>query len=263
MSSGQHLSKELYDLIKSIGETRSKQEEDKIIQVDVQQLKQSISQKNIQPKKMKEYLIRAIYIEMLGHDASFAYIHSVNLCQDKNLIIKRIGYLSASLFLGPEDPLLVMIVSSLQKDLTSKNNYEVMAALTTVCKILSMSIVNALVDPVCKLLSHQSENVRKKAVMALHSILKISPSSVPELNDKIKRALCDRDPSVMAASLNLFHDFINNNPGKFKELTSSFVVILKQIIDHKLAREYDYHRIPAPWLQIKLLQILALLGAND
>ena len=31
MSSGSHLSKELLDLVKSIGESRSKQEEDKII----------------------------------------------------------------------------------------------------------------------------------------------------------------------------------------------------------------------------------------
>lgn len=36
MSSGAHLSKELHELIKQIGETRSKQEEDKIIILEAQ-----------------------------------------------------------------------------------------------------------------------------------------------------------------------------------------------------------------------------------
>ena len=45
-------------------------------------------------------MIRAIYIEMLGHDASFAYIHAVNLAQSKILSIKRIGYLACNLFLN-------------------------------------------------------------------------------------------------------------------------------------------------------------------
>ena len=69
MSSGSHLSKELLDLVKSIGESRSKQEEDKIIVAEAQILKQKFQEKNLPEKKLRELLIRAIYVEILGHDA--------------------------------------------------------------------------------------------------------------------------------------------------------------------------------------------------
>ena len=77
-----------------------------------------------------------------------------------------------------------------------------------------------------------------------------------------RQALCDKDPSVMGASLNFFQTILETeaNRVQYKDLISSFVVILKQIIDHKLPRDYDYHRMPAPWYQIKLLEILATLG---
>jgi AP-4 complex subunit epsilon-1 len=41
------------------------------------------------------------------------------------------------------------------------------------------------------------------------------------------------------------------------------VSILKQITEHRLPRDFDYHRIPAPWIQMDLLRILAVLGRGD
>jgi len=65
-------------------------------------LKDKFNERKIDEKKMRELLIRALYVEMLGHDASFSHIHAVNLTQSKNLLVKRIGYLACSLFINDD-----------------------------------------------------------------------------------------------------------------------------------------------------------------
>ena len=52
-------------------------------------------------------------------------------------------------------------------------------------------------------------------------------------------------------------------PANYKDLVPSFVSILKQITEHRLPKDFDYHRIPAPWIQMQLLRILATLGQAD
>ena len=75
--------------------------------------------------------------------------------------------------------------------------------------------------------------------------------------------ICDKDPSVMGASLGLLHAMIIDTPNNFKDLVPSLVSILKQVADHRLPKEYDYHRVPAPWIQMHLLRMLAVLGRGD
>ncbi|CAK9053119.1 AP-4 complex subunit epsilon (AP-4 adaptor complex subunit epsilon) (Adaptor-related protein complex 4 subunit epsilon) (Epsilon subunit of AP-4) (Epsilon-adaptin) [Durusdinium trenchii] len=166
--SGGHLSKEFFELVKSIGESRSKQEEDKIIVGEIAILKQHLS----------EYMIRAVYAEMLGHDASFAYIHAVKLTHEKNLFAKRIGYLTCNLFLHKDHELMLLLINTMQRDLQSANHIEVCSALASVCRLVNLEMIPAISPLVFKLLSHPQEAVRKKAIVAVHKFFKIVPEAV-------------------------------------------------------------------------------------
>lgn len=66
---------------------------------------------------MKELVVRAIYVEMLGQDASFAYIKAVELCASTAISQKRIGYLASALCLSPDHEFRFMLVNQIQRDM--------------------------------------------------------------------------------------------------------------------------------------------------
>ncbi|XP_010909540.1 AP-4 complex subunit epsilon isoform X2 [Elaeis guineensis] len=256
-------SKEFLDLVKSIGEARSKAEEDRIILREIETLKRRIAEPDVPRRKMKEYLIRLVYVEMLGHDASFGYIHAVKMTHDDSLLLKRTGYLAVTLFLNEDHDLIILIVNTIQKDLRSDNYLVVCAALTAVCKLINEETIPAVLPQVVELLGHSKEAVRKKAVLALHRFYQRAPNSVSHLISNFRKRLCDNDPGVMGATLCPLFDLIKEDINSYKDLVVSFVSILKQVAERRLPKTYDYHQMPAPFIQIKLLKILALLGGGD
>ncbi|KAK9077851.1 hypothetical protein SSX86_006189 [Deinandra increscens subsp. villosa] len=256
-------SKEFLDLVKSIGEARSKSEEDRIVLREIETLKRRINEPDIPKRKMKEYIIRLVYIEMLGHDASFGYIHAVKMTHDDSLLLKRTGYLAVTLFLNEDHDLIILIVNTIQKDLKSDNYLVVSAALNACCKLINEETIPAVIQQVVELLGHPKEGVRKKAVMALHSFHQRSPSSVNHLISNFRKRLSDNDPGVMGATLFPLYDLITIDVNSYKDLVASFVNILKQVAERRLPKTYDYHQTPAPFIQIKLLKILSLLGSGD
>lgn len=212
---------------------------------------------------MKEFIIRLVYVEMLGHDASFGYIHAVKMTHDDNVLIKRTGYLAVTLFLDENHDLIILIVNTIQKDLKSDNYLVVCAALNAVCRLINEETIPAVLPQVVDLVNHPKEAVRKKAIMALHRFYLRSPSSVSHLFSNFRKKLSDNDPSVMGAALCPLYDLITVDANAYKDLVVSFVSILKQVTERRLPKSYDYHQLPAPFIQIKLLKLLALLGSGD
>ena len=74
----------------AIGECKSKAEEDRIISQELELLKQRLSDPKLDKTRGKEYMIRLIYCEMLGHDASFAYVKALQFASDPNIHTKKV-----------------------------------------------------------------------------------------------------------------------------------------------------------------------------
>lgn len=81
---------EFDNLIKGIGECKSKAEEDRIIGQEVEVLKQRLSDPKLDKSRGREYMVRLIYCEMLGHDAGFAYIKALQFASDANIHTKKV-----------------------------------------------------------------------------------------------------------------------------------------------------------------------------
>ncbi|XP_038669221.1 AP-4 complex subunit epsilon-1 [Scyliorhinus canicula] len=250
-------------LIRGVTELVSKQDEEKLIKKELAALKEQVSTPTTSLKQMRECLVRLIYCEMLGYEATFGYIHAIKLAQQGSLMEKRVGYLAVSLFLNESHELLLLLVNTVLKDLQSTNLLEVCMALTVASQLFPPDMIPAVLPLVEEKLQHSKEIIRRKAVLALYKFYLIAPNQVQHIHDKFRKALCDRDPGVMAASLHIYLLLIKENPGGYKDLTKSFVTILKQVVGGKLAVDFNYHSVPAPWLQIQLLRILRLLGKDD
>ncbi|UZO11730.1 uncharacterized protein OCT59_003288 [Rhizophagus irregularis] len=258
------LSKGFFEFITKVGEARSKQEEDRYVTEELAYLKNKLNQPDISTSKMKDYITRLVYCDMLGHNVEFGHIHAVKLVQSaKGLWEKRVGYLSCSLFLHETHELSIMLINTIQKDLRSSNHLEVCAALTALCQLLNTEMIPAVYGLVEEKLSHPKDIVRKKAIMVFHRLFRDKPELIIHLDEKFRQILSGGDPGVLGAILCLFIDFVKEDPSKYKDLVPVLVNILEQVLDRYLPRNYDYHGAPAPWIQVKIIQILGMLAQDD
>eukprot|EP00957_Ditylum_brightwellii_P009132 690431-Ditylum_brightwellii.AAC.1 len=80
--------------------------------------------------------------------------------------------------------------------------------------------------------------------------------------EKVCCSLCSYDPSVMGNMINVIQALCMADSLPFKDLVPSLVSILKQVYEHWLPSDFDYHHVPAPWIQMQIVLILSILGAG-
>ena len=54
-------------------------------------LKPRLKSSSLDKRALKELLVRLMYVEMLGHDASWGHVTALQACSDKALLTKKVS----------------------------------------------------------------------------------------------------------------------------------------------------------------------------
>ena len=169
------------------------------------------------------------------------------------LPIKRLGYLLVANVTIPQDPIRMMVVNSMLGDLKVGDYTQVQCALHGVSHVLTKETVPIFIRIIMDLLASKSPPVKRLALCAMQKAFTEGTTlEKGEIAKVVLSMVCDRDPSVMAASLPLALKLITEDTKIFhnSNFTSILVYILKQIFDGKLSPSFTFHTIPAPWTKV-------------
>eukprot|EP01121_Diplochlamys_sp_Union-15-3_P013136 TRINITY_DN4040_c0_g2_i1.p1 TRINITY_DN4040_c0_g2~~TRINITY_DN4040_c0_g2_i1.p1 ORF type:complete len:738 (-),score=127.72 TRINITY_DN4040_c0_g2_i1:25-2238(-) len=259
------MSTHLRDLIKIVRASRTAQEEREVITKELAAIRTSCaSEDNVyRPRNVAKML----YIHMLGYNTQFGQMECLKLIVSPHYSDKRIGYLGLMVLLDEKQEVLMLVTNSLKNDLNHINQYVVGLALCALGNISSASIARDTAPEVEKLLGSTNPYVRKKAALCALRILRKVPDLMENFLPRIKVLLVDRNHGVLITALTLMIELCTVSPEhnipSFRKLVPQLVRIMKTLTQSGYNPEYDINGITDPFLQVKLLKILGILGAGD
>lgn len=201
-------------------------------------------------------MVKLIYFETLGHNTSFARILPINLCQSQSAYLKKISYLLAAMLVRPGEKLAILMHNTIMKDLTSENIFTILTVLTMLRYFMNEDLIGDILSQLRALMKHKLAMIRRKALLVMYNIYQKFPHLIDDIKELAVGGLNDPEVPVLFASISVLKQLIIFDPISFKNQTTKLVEVLNKIIDHKFPPEYDYHRVPAPWMQIDLLRML-------
>ncbi|KAF4538557.1 Clathrin/coatomer adaptor adaptin-like protein [Lasiodiplodia theobromae] len=235
--------KSLYDLIRGLRNHKGNERE--YIQESLRECRKEIKGSDMDLKATA--LLKLTYLEMFGHDMSWASFNVLEVMSSSKYGHKKIGYLAAVQSFRPDTEVLMLAENLLKKDLSSPQPTTITLPLSAIPHVINPSMANSLLSDLLPRLTHSHSSIRKKTVVTLYRLALVYPETLRPAWPRIKERLLDddEDPSVTAAIVNVVCELGWRRPQDFLPLAPRLFDLLVQGGNN--------------WMAIKIIKLFATL----
>lgn len=256
----------LRDLIKIVRSCKTAAEERAVIAKECAAIRTAFKDEDSDNRHRN--VAKLLYIHMLGYPTHFGQMECLKLIVSPFYADKRIGYLGLMLLLDEKQEVLMLVTNSLKNDLNHPNQFVVGLALCSLGNISTQGMARDCAPEVEKLLASTNSYIRKKAALCAIRISRKVPELLENFVSRTKALLNERNHGVLLTGVTLMielseNETVNIDYYRKQQVVPVLVRLLKNLVLSGYAPEHDVSGITDPFLQVKILKFLRILGKGD
>ncbi|UZJ54989.1 hypothetical protein CBS101457_004309 [Exobasidium rhododendri] len=251
-------------LIKAIRSCKTLAEERALIQKESAAIRTSFKQAD--PFSLHNNISKLLYIHMLGYPAHFGQIECLKLVATPRFTDKRLGYTGIMLLLDENTEVLTLVTNGLKNDMGHSNMYVVGLALCTFANIASEEMSRDLSNEIERLMGSSNTYIRRKAAICAMRIVRKVPDLLENFTERTKHLLSDKNHGVLLCGVTLAIEICRSDEAALQEFRQDVPLLvrhLKALVTTGYSPEHDVSGITDPFLQVKILRLLRLLGRDN
>ncbi|XP_072169660.1 AP-1 complex subunit gamma-1-like isoform X1 [Diadema setosum] len=254
----------LKDLIRNIRAVRTAADERALVQKELALIRDMFRDEDNTYRCRN--VAKVLYIHMLGYPAHFGQLECLKLIASPRYADKRIGYLGAMLLLDERHDVHLLMTNSMKNDMGHNTQYIVGLSLSCLGSICSPEMSRDLAGEVEKMVKTSNAYIKKKAVLCAVRIVRKVPELMEMFIPSVRALLNDKNHGVQLTGVVLITEMCEKSRDTlihFKKLVPNLVRILKNLIMSGYSPEHDVSGVSDPFLQVKILRLLRILGRGD